>query len=150
MQNVFPEATTEMRHVVYTCYQPADLATESDLAQKKAAYDQFRLTTHWPAMNIRLYDDESAVGRLFLLLSPGQHPPLPLHRRGSKAGRQIMSCATCLRLVTNCLWLGQQKSPAGILLASFCTAHTACSLHCPEQRIGSASCDVPAFMSPLA
>ena len=61
-QNVFPAATNSMRHVVYTCYQPASMADERDLQQKQQAYKQFRLTTHWPAKNIRLYDDASAVG----------------------------------------------------------------------------------------
>ena len=51
-----------MRHVVYTCYQPASMASDQDLQQKQEAYKQFRLTTHWPALNIRLYDDASAVG----------------------------------------------------------------------------------------
>ncbi len=40
------------------------MADERDLQQKQQAYKQFRLTTHWPAMNIRLYDDASAVGML--------------------------------------------------------------------------------------
>ena len=53
-----------MRHVVYACYQPVSMASEQDLEQKKEAYEKYRLTTHWPAMNIRLYDDASAVGKM--------------------------------------------------------------------------------------
>lgn len=40
------------RHVLYTCYQPAALATEADLAAKQRAYEGYRITTHWPAQNV--------------------------------------------------------------------------------------------------
>lgn len=57
-QNVLPENTDKWRHVVYVCYQPSSLATEKDLALKQEAYNDRRVTTHWPAMNVRLFPKE--------------------------------------------------------------------------------------------
>lgn len=56
MQNVLPEAGEGWRHVVYTCYQPRSLATDADLANKRAAWDNFDVTTHWPAANVSVHD----------------------------------------------------------------------------------------------
>lgn len=50
--------TDKWRHVVYTCYQPRSLATEKDLALKREAYRDRRVTTHWPAMNVKLFPKE--------------------------------------------------------------------------------------------
>ncbi len=50
--------TDKWRHVVYTCYQPKSLATEKDLALKREAYNDRRVTTHWPAMNVKLFPKE--------------------------------------------------------------------------------------------
>ena len=50
--------TDKWRHVVYTCYQPRILATEKDLALKWEAYLDRRVTTHWPAMNVKLFPKE--------------------------------------------------------------------------------------------
>ena len=50
--------TDKWRHVVYTCYQPRSLATATDLALKKEAYNDRRVTTHWPAMNVKLFPKE--------------------------------------------------------------------------------------------
>jgi hypothetical protein len=38
--------------VLYTCYQPAAQATEADLAAKRHAYENYAITTHWPAANV--------------------------------------------------------------------------------------------------
>lgn len=52
------ENTDKWRHVVYVCYQPRSLATERDLALKREAYNDRRVTTHWPAMNVKLFPKE--------------------------------------------------------------------------------------------
>ena len=52
LQNVFPDATKDFRHVVYTCYQPAAMASAKELEEKKRIYDNFLISTHWPAMNV--------------------------------------------------------------------------------------------------
>ena len=52
LQNVFPEKTTSFRHVVYTCYQPASMADEAGMAEKKRMYKNYLISTHWPAMNV--------------------------------------------------------------------------------------------------
>ena len=49
------ENTDKWRHVVYVCYQPRSLATDKDLALKREAYNDRRVTTHWPAMNVKLF-----------------------------------------------------------------------------------------------
>jgi hypothetical protein len=73
LQNVFPSATSQMRHVVYACYQPASLASPADLEEKQAGYRDFMLTTHWPAMNIKKYDTKNAIGKsLPTLVSVGR------------------------------------------------------------------------------
>ncbi|KAK9792461.1 hypothetical protein WJX73_006649 [Symbiochloris irregularis] len=55
--NVLPEKTDQWRHVVYTCYQPASLATEQDLQRKEQAWREYRVTTHWPAQNVSLFNN---------------------------------------------------------------------------------------------
>ncbi|KAL0049348.1 hypothetical protein WJX82_000098 [Trebouxia sp. C0006] len=57
-QNLLPGNTDKWRHVVYTCYQPKNLATEKDLALKREAYNDRRVTTHWPSMNVKLFPKE--------------------------------------------------------------------------------------------
>jgi ectoine hydroxylase-related dioxygenase (phytanoyl-CoA dioxygenase family) len=42
------------RLVVYTCYQPRTFATEKQLIKKRKAFEQLRMTSHWPA-KIRLF-----------------------------------------------------------------------------------------------
>lgn len=37
-----------VRNVVYVCYQPRAMASERQLAKKRAAFEQQRLTSHWP------------------------------------------------------------------------------------------------------
>ena len=54
----FAGNTDKWRHVVYVCYQPRSLATEKDLALKREAYNDRRVTTHWPAMNVKLFPKE--------------------------------------------------------------------------------------------
>ncbi len=46
------EAGVSRRFVVYTCYQPATMATPEDLALKRRAFDEYRVTTHWPAAGV--------------------------------------------------------------------------------------------------
>mmetsp|Transcript_11426 Transcript_11426/g.34340 ORF Transcript_11426/g.34340 Transcript_11426/m.34340 type:complete len:460 (+) Transcript_11426:89-1468(+) len=53
-QNRPPSDPQLWRHVLYTCYQPAALATEKDLDKKRQAYEQYLITTHWPAKNVTL------------------------------------------------------------------------------------------------
>lgn len=54
-QNVMPANTNKWRHVVYCCYQPRSLATTADLQLKKQAWDEHRMTTHWPANNVHIF-----------------------------------------------------------------------------------------------
>ena len=52
-----PEVSTDFRHVVYTCFQPKAFATPKDLELKRTAYEDFRVTTHWPAYNVALFPE---------------------------------------------------------------------------------------------
>ena len=54
-QNTVPELTEHWRHVVYACYQPRTFAKQDDLRLKAKAWDEYRVTTHWPARNIALF-----------------------------------------------------------------------------------------------
>ena len=45
-------ASARCRFVVYMCYQPATMATPEDLALKRQAFDEHRVTTHWPAAGV--------------------------------------------------------------------------------------------------
>ncbi|KAL4876424.1 hypothetical protein BJY04DRAFT_210592 [Aspergillus karnatakaensis] len=45
--------TSQPRFAVYTCYMPVEDATEEQLLTKKKAFEETRMTTHWPnAMHI--------------------------------------------------------------------------------------------------
>ena len=43
--------------MVYTCFQPKEFATPDDLILKRTAYEDFRVTTHWPAYNVALFPE---------------------------------------------------------------------------------------------
>lgn len=62
MQNTVPEWTEHWRHVVYACYQPRSFALEEDLRLKAEAWNEYRVTTHWPARNVHLFP-KSQPGR---------------------------------------------------------------------------------------
>jgi len=49
---LYSQASMRCRFVVYTCYQPATMATPEDLALKRRAFDEHRVTTHWPAAGV--------------------------------------------------------------------------------------------------
>ena len=55
VQNTVPELTEHWRHVVYACYQPRAFAREEDLRLKAEAWEDYRVTTHWPARNVHLF-----------------------------------------------------------------------------------------------
>lgn len=53
------EAFRERKHekfraVVYLCYQPRSKASEAQLRKKRKAFEEMRMTTHWPA-DVRLF-----------------------------------------------------------------------------------------------
>lgn len=62
LQNTIPQFSEEWRHVVYACYQPCALATEKDLAAKRKAWDDYAVTTHWPAANVSITSGLDYVG----------------------------------------------------------------------------------------
>ena len=67
MQNTVPEFTEHWRHVVYACYQPRSFATEEDLRLKVEAWNDYRVTTHWPARNVHLFPkSQPGKGGIFL------------------------------------------------------------------------------------
>jgi hypothetical protein len=45
--NLSPEGSTP-RFCIYTCYMPVADATQEDLGRKKAAFENWLGTTHWP------------------------------------------------------------------------------------------------------
>jgi len=102
LQNVFPAATTSMRHVVYACYQPASLATPADLERKRAGYREYMLTTHWPSMNIKTYEAKNAIGEGFfsrrdLELGSYSEPKQYPHIVGQSCGHHL--CSSLLLLL---------------------------------------------------
>ncbi len=60
LQNTYPNKIKSWRHVVYTCYQPRGMASARDLELKAQAWDRYQITTHLPAENIRVYDENFA------------------------------------------------------------------------------------------
>ena len=54
-QNTVPSLTDHWRHVVYACYQPRSFARDEDLRLKAQAWEEYRVTTHWPAKNVHLF-----------------------------------------------------------------------------------------------
>lgn len=43
------------RCIVYTCYQPRELCSRRLVEKKIAAFDGYRMTTHWPAEKVKLF-----------------------------------------------------------------------------------------------
>ena len=60
LQNTYPDKIQSWRHVVYTCFQPRHMASAHDLKLKAQAWDKYQITTHLPAENIRVYDENFA------------------------------------------------------------------------------------------
>ena len=60
LQNTYPDKVKSWRHVVYTCYQPRSMASAHDLELKAQAWERYQITTHLPAENIRVYDENFA------------------------------------------------------------------------------------------
>ena len=57
-QNMAPPKTVaarRSRYVVYTCFQPRKLISKADLKKKQKAFDEYRMTTHWPASRVKLF-----------------------------------------------------------------------------------------------
>jgi hypothetical protein len=46
--------TQNFRHVVYVCYEPRNRCTQSNLTKKLKAYEEMRMTSHWPC-KIKLF-----------------------------------------------------------------------------------------------
>ena len=46
------------RYVVFVCMTPAAWADEESLRQKKYAYENLKMTTHWPSDDIGFFSDE--------------------------------------------------------------------------------------------
>jgi ectoine hydroxylase-related dioxygenase (phytanoyl-CoA dioxygenase family) len=43
------------RCVVYVCYQPRALCSKKNLEKKRAIFENFRMTTHWPASKVEMF-----------------------------------------------------------------------------------------------
>lgn len=57
-QNIGPDCDADQalpRCVVYTCMQPAHLVKKGDLKKKQEAFEKYRMTTHWPALKVELF-----------------------------------------------------------------------------------------------
>lgn len=60
-QNTPPLCTNgpaQQRAVVYTCFQPRSLISDSNLLKKQRAFDEYRMTTHWPADSVILFQKQ--------------------------------------------------------------------------------------------
>ncbi|DBA92635.1 TPA: hypothetical protein ACH3X1_002853 [Trebouxia sp. C0004] len=100
--NTYPDNIKSWRHVVYTCYQPRGMATARDLQLKAQAWNQYQITTHLPAENIRVYDEN------FAKLWPNEAKVLDTHQPDYQINRdrQTVEDQDVLRLA------GVQEYPA--------------------------------------
>lgn len=100
--NTYPEKIKTWRHVVYTCYQPRGMARARDLELKAQAWERYQITTHLPAENIRVYDEN------FAKLWPNEAKVLDTHQPDYKINRdrQTIEDKDVLRLA------GVQEYPA--------------------------------------
>lgn len=59
-QNIGPACApsdAQRRCVVYVCYQPRAWCSKADLKKKQKAFAEYRMTTHWPALKVRLFPE---------------------------------------------------------------------------------------------
>lgn len=49
------DAPTRERCVVYVCMQPRALCSTANLEKKQRAFNEYRMTTHWPASKVELF-----------------------------------------------------------------------------------------------
>lgn len=65
-----------LRAIVYTCYQPRSLSNETQLKKKRKAFDELRMTSHWPA-KIKLFPKKPRTyGGKLPEVTPISHPIL--------------------------------------------------------------------------
>ena len=50
------------RFMVHVCMTPASWATDEDIAVKRKAYEQMRMTTHWPSQKVTLFTNKEIKG----------------------------------------------------------------------------------------
>lgn len=61
------------RCVVYVCYQPRAFISESALKRKVGAFDNFRMTTHWPASRIEQFPEKPWTrGKPYSTITPAR------------------------------------------------------------------------------
>jgi len=72
-----------IRGVVYVCYTPRSRATNRNLQKKIKAFNEMRLTTHWPA-KVKLFPKKPRIypGQIFPVVKP--LPPPKLTELGKK------------------------------------------------------------------
>ena len=46
------------RYLIYVCMTPASWATEEDLVTKRKAYEQMKMTTHWPSQKVTIVNSQ--------------------------------------------------------------------------------------------
>ncbi|GFN95682.1 phytanoyl-coa dioxygenase phyh [Plakobranchus ocellatus] len=74
------------RFVVFVCMTPSDWATPSDLEIKRKAYNDLRLTTHWPSQEV--YTFSSVLNRR-QARDPVESPVLPEVAKTDEAKRLV-------------------------------------------------------------
>lgn len=55
MAPIAAPAPQRTRCVVYVCYQPRRMISDALLKKKCKAFDEYRMTSHWPASNVTLF-----------------------------------------------------------------------------------------------
>ena len=93
-----PEVSSDFRHVVYTCFQPKAFATPEDLELKRTAYEDFRVTTHWPAYNVALFPEGGsgeALAHVCKAAGVHMHTVALMHTVAQAAGLWLQCSALC-------------------------------------------------------
>lgn len=64
---------TRERCVVYVCYQPRAYIKESALKRKVGAFDNYRMTTHWPASRVEQFPEKPWThGKPYTMKTPAR------------------------------------------------------------------------------
>ncbi|XP_059153892.1 uncharacterized protein LOC131939536 isoform X1 [Physella acuta] len=74
------------RYVVFVCMAPASWATPSDLQLKRKAYEELKLTTHWPSQGVAIFSTRINKNEVE---DPNLLPELPEVARSDEAKRLV-------------------------------------------------------------
>lgn len=87
-----PAALRRERCVVYVCMQPRAWCTQANMRRKRAVFDEYRMTSHWPATKIAMFGRKwQTYGKPITVVTPPRTRVESARMREIAGADQIMT-----------------------------------------------------------